>query len=129
VTGTVAAVIPQDDGDYHVDLQLDRGEEGLLNGVNVADVNDEIVTEIVPADQSGCAPGQPVGEDNPFDVGTCTGADVTIPKVGQRVSEVGPYVLDTNHGWMEIHPVWSVTDLHREAAPCTYILGFATLYD
>jgi hypothetical protein len=25
-----------------------------------------------------------------------------------QVAVTGPYVLDTDHGWMEIHPVWSI---------------------
>jgi len=32
---------------------------------------------------------------------------VPIPATGTRVQVTGSYVLDTNHGWMEIHPVAS----------------------
>jgi hypothetical protein len=93
VTGTVEAVIPRNDGDYQVDLRVDRCEEELRNSVNVADANDELVTEIVPSDQASCVPGQPVREDTPFDVGSCAGADVSIPEVGERVSVSVPTFL------------------------------------
>jgi hypothetical protein len=43
-----------------------------------------------------------------FDLGICTGANIVNPQVSAQVEVVGPYVLDANHGWMEIHPVWSV---------------------
>jgi len=32
------------------------------------------------------------------------------PATGTRVQVTGSYVLDTNHGWMEIHPVSVVTE-------------------
>jgi hypothetical protein len=71
-------------------------------------LNGDLLGEIVPADQAGCVPGQPLprppgGED----VGVCTGANLVAPAVGKRVELVGPYVRDVNHGWMEVHPVWS----------------------
>jgi hypothetical protein len=34
---------------------------------------------------------------------------VTIPAVGDVVSITGSYVLDADHGWVETHPVSSVT--------------------
>jgi hypothetical protein len=34
---------------------------------------------------------------------------VTIPQEGQHIIATGPYVLDTDHGWTEIHPVYSLT--------------------
>ena len=44
----------------------------------------------------------------------CAGhrSDVVVPPVGTRVSVTGPWVLDTEHGWNEIHPVVKI-----EAAP------------
>ncbi len=41
--------------------------------------------------------------------GKCTGAHVATPTVGAHVTVTGPYVLDRNHGWMEVHPAWSIT--------------------
>jgi hypothetical protein len=40
-----------------------------------------------------------------FELGICTGANIASPPIGGRVEILGPYVLDANHGWMEIHPV------------------------
>lgn len=110
VTGTVAYIHNENDGDVHVDLALPASESGLLNKGNDAHQDGQLVTEIVPADQPGCTPGRPsrpaAGSDN---YGICTGADLVTPPIGAQVTVVGPYVLDANHGWMEIHPVWTVT--------------------
>lgn len=125
VTGTVDTVTQEEDGDVHVDLRLDPGQEHLLNAANRDKVQGDLVTEIVPADQPGCVAGQPMPITlGKFENGICTGADLATPKVGERVSEVGPYVLDINHGWMEVHPVWSITIL----ASCRFTQGFATMH-
>jgi hypothetical protein len=34
---------------------------------------------------------------------------VGVPEPGERVTVVGPYVEDLQHGWNEIHPTWLVT--------------------
>ena len=81
------------------------------------------MAEIVPADQPGCTPGQPpplpptAYRSSSYDYGTCTGADIATPPMGAQVKATGPYVLDTDHGWMEIHPVWAVTVLDAAASP------------
>jgi hypothetical protein len=116
VTGTVAYVVREDDGDVHVDLALPRSEAGLLNQANYAHQDGQLVTEIVPADQPGCTPGQPPRPSHgSYDYGICTGAGLATPPVGATVSVTGPYVLDADHGWMEIHPVWSITVLASAA--------------
>jgi hypothetical protein len=38
---------------------------------------------------------------------------VTVPQEGQHITATGPYVLDTDHGWTEIHPVYSLTIIGR----------------
>jgi hypothetical protein len=30
---------------------------------------------------------------------------LTVPSAGQRIAIDGTWVLDTNHGWREVHPV------------------------
>ncbi|MHB8438588.1 MAG: hypothetical protein ACYDD4_05425 [Acidimicrobiales bacterium] len=73
------------------------------------------MTEIVPADQPGCTPGQPpllpptAYTSSSYSYGICTGADIATPPVGAQITVTGPYVLDGDHGWMEIHPAWSIT--------------------
>ncbi len=37
------------------------------------------------------------------------GGHLPKPVVGQHLVLKGAWVLDTQHGWQEIHPVWSVT--------------------
>jgi len=40
------------------------------------------------------------------------GQDLPLPFVGERVAVFGTWVLDTQHGWNEIHPVWAIHYLH-----------------
>ena len=118
VTGTVAYVAHEDDGDFHVDLSLPPGEAHLLNQGNVDDQHGQLVTEIVPADEPGCTPGLPPRPPHgSYNYGICTGADITAPPVGARVAVTGPYVLDADHGWMEIHPVWAIKVISGPPAP------------
>ena len=119
VTGTVAYVAHEDDGDIHVDLSLPPSETHLLNEANVADQYGQLVTEIVPADEPGCTPGKPPRPAHgSYNYGICTGADISAPPVGARVVVTGPYVLDADHGWMEIHPVWAIKVI--SAPPSTH---------
>lgn len=74
------------DGDVHVELRLDEGQDGLLSRGN-ARLHGNLLAEIVPLDRSR----------------------VPVPRVGTRVSVVGPWVDDTTHGWREIHPAWAVS--------------------
>lgn len=39
------------------------------------------------------------------------------PTSGRDSVVTGPYVIDTDHGWMEIHPVWSITILASGSGP------------
>lgn len=118
VTGRVAYVAHEDDGDIHVDLSLPPSEAHLLNNANVADQSGQLVTEIVPADEPGCTPGKPPRPPHgSYNYGICTGADISAPLIGARVVEIGPYVLDANHGWMEIHPVWAIKVISGPPSP------------
>jgi len=109
VTGTVESVRYEPDGDVHVLLKLPANRSGLLNGGNLSNTDGDLVTEII------C-------------VGTITQADaesacarhvnqVAVPSVGERVRISGTYVLDADHGWMEIHPVSSLSVLAAAAPP------------
>jgi hypothetical protein len=55
--------------------------------VNLATDRGPLVVEVIPQDR----------------------ALVGVPDVGARVTVVGPYVDDLEHGWREIHPAWLVT--------------------
>ncbi len=37
---------------------------------------------------------------------------VAVPQEGQHIVVTGPYVLDTDHGWTEIHTVHSLSILY-----------------
>lgn len=109
LTGTVVVVRHEPDGDIHVNISPDPAYAGLVNARNDSGEGGALVGEIVPADETGCTPGQPPRPSSgTYDYGICTGADETAPIAGEHVSVTGPYVLDADHGWMEIHPVWSI---------------------
>jgi hypothetical protein len=85
--GTVEVVRFEDyDGDVHVELRLDPGQDGLVSRGNER-IGGNLLLEIVPLDRGR----------------------VPIPRVGERVSAVGPLVDDTAHGWREIHPAWAIS--------------------
>src|SRR5256714_13488091 len=85
--GTVEKVKPElYDGDIHIALRLDRGQEGLLSAGN-SRVGGTLILEIIPWDRSR----------------------VLVPDVGQRIEVVGPWVDDTAHGWNENHPAWWIS--------------------
>jgi hypothetical protein len=85
--GVVIAVRPEEDGDYHVVVRPDPGFGRFLNQDNRTEQHGGLVTEIMP--------GQRLG----------------VPFVGEHVEEFGTWVLDLDHGWQEIHPIWSITYL------------------
>jgi hypothetical protein len=85
--GTIEKVKPElYDGDIHIELRLDPGQEGLLSKGN-ARVGGTLIVEIIPWDR----------------------ARVLVPAEGRRVEVVGPWVDDTAHGWFEIHPAWWIS--------------------
>lgn len=85
--GVVLFVRHEDDGDYHVVVAPDPGYESFLNSVNRSEQHGGLVTEIMP------------------------GQRFPQPYVGEHISVFGTWVLDTMHGWREIHPIWAITDL------------------
>ena len=87
-TGTVDRVkFEEYDGDVHILLRLDRGQERLLSHGN-DQLGGMLVVELIPQDR----------------------ARVPVPDVGERVTVVGPWVEDHEHGdWNEIHPAWSIS--------------------
>lgn len=86
VSGTVMAVRHEADTDYHINVQLDRQYAGLINQKNVVQEHGDLVVEIIPMDESR----------------------VPAPRVGEHVTMTGAYVLDSAHGWMEVHPAWII---------------------
>lgn len=96
VSGRVASVEKTKlDGDYHINLILDPEYPGLLNEANIKHVKGALVVEII------CARRWLRTQS------TCKGCPYRFPhpRKGERIRVWGSYVLDTKHGWMEIHPV------------------------
>jgi hypothetical protein len=109
VTGTVEEVRQEADGDLHILLKLDSAYAGLVNSVNVSDQQGDLVLEPV------CV--GPVSQADA--VAACQGftSTVRIPATGSRVRVTGSYVLDADHGWMEIHPVSRITVIGYQPVP------------
>ena len=82
--GTVRSVRHEDDGDLHIDVGLLPPFKRLLNDKNYSLQHGWLVVEFMPRD-SGHLPR---------------------PSIGDKVTLVGAWVLDSEHGWREIHPVW-----------------------
>jgi hypothetical protein len=77
------------DGDLHIQLKLDSQYSSLTNAMNDSRQGGNLVVEFMPRD----------------------GGHLPKPTVGQHLVLKGAWVLDTkpDHGWRELHPVWSVT--------------------
>ena len=75
---------PPGDGDLHIRLTLDPQYVSLKNAVNDQMQHGDLVVEFMPR------------------------GHLPKPQVGQHVTLVGAWVLDRQHGWKELHPVWSM---------------------
>jgi hypothetical protein len=87
--GDVLSVTCMDDGDVHIGLFPDRPSRPLLNQWNRREQLGLLVTEIMP------------------------GQRFPLPRIGEHVAMFGTWVLDADHGWNEIHPVWAIRYLDR----------------
>ena len=96
--GTVAAVAPEADGDYHVWIRPDAGYEQLLNAEDHFQARPALLAEVTP----DCGEGSPPDSET---ARRCPRSRLPIPSLGDHVAIDGPWVLDTQHGWREIHPV------------------------
>jgi len=95
-TGTIAELDQNADGDTHMLLKLDAGQESLINKKNEKKKEGDLVVEVV------CS--APVSEKKVGSI--CDGYTnaVHIPKVGDAVKVTGTFVNDSHNGWNEIHP-------------------------
>jgi hypothetical protein len=101
VIGSVDDVRQEPDGDTHILLKPDPQYAGLANAGNIDQEHGDLVLEPV------CA-----GDVSQADAVTaCHGftSRVTSVSAGDRIRVTGSYVLDADHGWMEIHPVSEIT--------------------
>jgi hypothetical protein len=100
VSGTVNRIKNEPDGDYHVRLRLDPQFAGLINDANVRMQAGDLILEpvCIHAVTQADAIGACAGYANPL----------SIPPSYTHVIATGAYVLDTDHGWMELHPLWDI---------------------
>ena len=97
VKGVIEESNADDDGDQHMLLKLDVGQESLLTKRNMKKKGGDLVIEAV------C-----INNINKKKVGdACDGYvnHVRLPKVGDHVKVTGSYVIDSHNGWSEIHPI------------------------
>jgi hypothetical protein len=104
LTGTIDLEKAQPDGDYHVRLHLDPGQtcagQPCIDADNVSQQGGDLILEPVcenPITQAD-AVAACQGYHNPL----------VLPQVNSHVRVMGPFVLDTDHGWNEIHPLESI---------------------
>jgi hypothetical protein len=97
--GVVLAVVPEPDGDYHVWIDVGSKYGHLLNGEDHFQGRPALLAEITPDCPLSTNP------PNALAASRCARSEIPIPKQGERIAIDGPWVLDTNHGWNEIHPI------------------------
>ena len=97
VTGVIEESDANEDGDQHMLLKLDNGQEELLTSKNIKKKQGDLVIEAVCANKTILGK---VGK-------TCNGYinKIQIPKLGEHVKVTGSLVLDSHNGWTEIHPI------------------------
>jgi len=100
VTGTIEKIKPEEDGDLHILLKLDKGQDGLLAEGNYKIQHGDLVIEPI------CV-AQAIQKDA---IGPCSDYinNVKIPYIGDHVRVTGSFVFDKEHGWNEIHPITSI---------------------
>jgi hypothetical protein len=100
VTGVIVESSADDDGDQHMLLKLDDGQEDLLTTKNTTKKQGNLVIEAVCANKTTLPK---VGN-------TCNGYinKIQIPKLGEHVKVTGSLVNDTHNGWNEIHPITKI---------------------
>jgi len=97
VSGVITESHAEADGDQHLLLKPDGGNESLLTRKNLKNKKGNLVVEAV------C-----VNNITEKKVGSaCKGYvnHISIPSVGAHVKVSGSLVLDTHNGWNEIHPI------------------------
>ena len=102
VRGVILSVHQEPDGDLHVRLRVDAGQRDPRGGHFTNTTNDTA--------QGGALVLEPICEGpvtQPNAVAACAGYHnpLVVPPVGSHVEVSGPWVLDTPHGWLEIHPL------------------------
>ena len=100
VTGVIVERNADPDGDEHMLLKLDKGQENLLQKKNFTKKSGNLVIEAICINHITRKSAK----------GICKGYvnQVQLPNVGDHVRVTGSYVLDSHNGWAEIHPITTV---------------------
>ena len=100
VTGVIEESSANEDGDHHMLLKLDAGQEDLLTKTNRKKKQGSLVIEAVCANKTTLSK---VGK-------ICNGYinKIQIPKLGAHVKVTGSLVIDSHNGWAEIHPITKI---------------------
>ncbi len=109
VTGVIDLIrLPELDGDDHINIRLDLGQESLIHRPGVAPGSSEDYTNT--RFQHGDLVTEAICQHRviqPDAKSACAGlhGTIRIPPVGTHVEVTGVYVFDSDHGWTELHPV------------------------
>ena len=106
VSGVIVQARPERDGDWHVQLDLDPEYRSLLNQANLDKQHGYLVVEPICSKR--------VSQRDTIAEGVCDGFSQIIftrDLIGKRVAATGAYVIDSEHGWMELHPVTSIVPI------------------
>lgn len=107
VSGIITDARKEKDGDWHVQLDLDREFSYLLNQANLERQRGYLVLEPI------CS--NPVTQRDALEEGVCQdfAQNIFSPSlIGQKVAVTGAHVIDKEHGWAEIHPVTSIVPIN-----------------
>jgi hypothetical protein len=107
--GVVIAVLHETDGDHHLWISPDPGYERYLNAANLLHGVPALVAEIVPACTSPPADSHAAA--------MCPASALPGPAVHAHLEVMGPWVLDTVHGWQEVHDVVAERALAASSRP------------
>ncbi len=96
-SGLVEESNVDEDGDQHLLLKLDQGQDQLLVKKNLKKKNGDLVVEIVCANKVKIKKAK----------AACAGYSnsIPLPAVGSHIRVTGSYVIDGHNGWAEVHPV------------------------
>lgn len=88
------------DGDGHCFLQLDSGQEKYINAMNTKNEGGNLVFE--PVCRYRVTQTDAISECKNWQ------QKLALPPVGSHVAITGAWVLDAQHGHMELHPVTKI---------------------
>ena len=101
VTGVIVKKLKEKDGDFHVRLKLDPGQDAdLINDKNVSAQGGNLVFEPICVNK--------VTQKSAMKACKKFHQEIWLPDKGDHVEVTGIHMLDTEHGWLEIHPVTKI---------------------